>query len=212
MKTVIISVGGSKIYPQDRDAAFVASLKDTLLRYDNRYILICGGGALARKYQAEANTIDSDELDWLGIKATRENAEFVRSYFDAPDVITDPTIELPDARVLVAGGWKPGFSTDNVAVTLAKNIGANEIINLTNVDHVYDADPKTNPSAKPLDTITWSQYKKIINDPEWVPGANYPFDPVASRNADGLKVYIISKLSELEKVLQGQRFSGTLIH
>jgi len=47
-------------------------------------------------------------------------------------------------------GWKPGWSTDYDAVIMAKNISADAIINMSNIDYVYDSDPKKNRNAKKL--------------------------------------------------------------
>ena len=64
---------------------------------------------------------DTAVQDWLGIKATHLNAMLIKGVFSEyvlDDVVTDPTAEdLPfTGRILAAGGWKPGFSTDTDAV------------------------------------------------------------------------------------------------
>ena len=113
---------------------------------------------------------------------------------------------------MIAAGWKPGFSTDYDAVLLAKNIGAHVVINMTNVDYVHDKDPKLG-GAKPIKEVTWKGLRKIVGN-EWKPGLNMPFDPIASREAEklGLKVVVIGKdVNNLEKVLNGKKFKGTMI-
>jgi len=59
-------------------------------------------------------------------------------------------IRKADEPVVVAGGWKPGWSTDYDAITLCQDYGINTVINMTNVDQVYEKDPKKYPDAKPL--------------------------------------------------------------
>ena len=129
------------------------------------------------------------------------------------DTIINPNDKIiSDAKVLVAAGWKPGFSTDYDAVLLAKNIGAKMVINMTNVDYAYDKDPKLE-GAKPIEETTWKEFRKIVGS-EWKPGLNMPFDPIASKECEKLKlkVAIIGKdIDNLRKVLDGEKFKGTMI-
>jgi uridylate kinase len=117
-------------------------------------------------------------------------------------------------RVLVAAGWKPGFSTDNDAVLLAERFAAKTVINVSNTEKVYTADPRVNPDAKPLDEITWKDFRAMIGD-EWIPGKNTPFDPVASRRAENsrLTVFCIGKdIDNIRRALDGEEFTGTRIY
>ena len=71
-------------------------------------------------------------------------------------------------------------------------MNAAEVINMSNIDYVYTADPKKDPTAEKIEATTWSGFKKLVGD-TWDPGMNIPFDPVASREAEaiGLRVIII---------------------
>ena len=84
--------------------------------------------------------------------------------------------------ILVAGGWRPGHSTDFNAVVLGKYLGAKRIINLSNIDAVYDRDPKQFPDAQPIRNIDWQGFRAIVGD-VWDPGMNTPFDPIAAQLA-----------------------------
>lgn len=212
------------------DAVDVPFLKDfhhritTWLGEDSarRVVLITGGGAPARVYQqayrAVATRPSTDLQDWIGIAATRLNGALVKAVFEdlCPDeVVTDPTAPFQwTGRVLVAAGWKPGFSTDFDAVVLAERFGAQTVVNLSNIAQVYTDDPKKNPAARPLARVTWPEFQKIVGT-EWNPGLNAPFDPVASKKAAelGLKVYVASgkDLPNLDRILRGQEFFGTVI-
>ncbi|MEK6876285.1 MAG: UMP kinase, partial [Nanoarchaeota archaeon] len=117
-------------------------------------------------------------------------------------------------NILIAGGWKPGWSTDYDAVLLAKNIGVKAIINMSNIDYLYNKDPKKYNNAKKIRNISWKRYRKISGN-KWKAGLNAPFDPVAAKEAEksGLRVFIIGKdLGNLENLLQGRKFKGTLIN
>jgi uridylate kinase len=79
---------------------------------------------------------------------------------------------------------------------------------------VYTADPKIDPNSRPIDKISWSEFREMIGD-DWVPGKNVPFDPFASRHAEkiGLKVICASgkNIENLKKILQNEPFTGTTI-
>ena len=150
--------------------------------------------------------------------ATRLNAQFVKASFGSlckEAVVTDPT-QAKDftGSVLVAAGWKPGFSTDNDAVLLAEKFGADTVVNLSNIEKVYTDDPRKNPDAKPLDDISWADFRKLVGD-EWVPGKNCPFDPIASKKAQELKLTVIcaggKNLENIKSILENRPYVGTTI-
>ncbi len=154
---------------------------------------------------------------YLSISATHLNAFLMKYVFNGyvePDIIIDPTKEIQfNKKVIIVGGWKPGWSTDYDAVLLAKNIGAETVINMSNIDYVYEEDPKKNPDSKPLKEISWQDFRKLVGD-TWSPGLNMPFDPIAAKEAEKnrLNVIIIGKnLDNLKKVLNQEKFEGTLI-
>jgi uridylate kinase len=223
----VISLGGSVVAPDGVDENFLKEftglIGEFLGRDDRRrFILVVGGGGPARIWQKAYRGICSSPLDeqadWIGIMATRLNAQLVRAIMGewcTQEVVYDPTqVEPLMGRVLVASGWKPGFSTDYDAVLLAERFQADSVINLSNIEKVYTDDPKTNPAAKPIDKISWTDFCAMIGD-EWTPGKNLPFDPVASKHAAkiGLKVICAAgkNLSNLKKILLDEDFTGTTI-
>lgn len=222
-----MSVGGSLIVPNDIDTGFLASLKNfietAVAAGDRRFVIIAGGGRTARRYQEAADSLhglDKEDLDWIGIHATRLNGHLLRTIFKDNayrTMITNPDeiLDAPqDARVIIAAGYRPGASTDLRAIQIAERVGATKVVNLSNIDHVYTADPKTDPGAKPIEKISWSEFRKLIPT-EWDPGLSSPFDPIAAREAEsrGIEVTCINggKLDELKKYLEDQPFIGTLI-
>jgi uridylate kinase len=223
----VISLGGSIVAPDGVDEAFlkdfVALIGEMLARDDKRrFILVVGGGGPARAWQNAYRNIASstvnEEADWIGVMATRLNAQLVKAVMGdwcTQEVVYDPTqVEPLMGRVLVAAGWKPGFSSDYDAVLLAERFQADAVINLSNIEKVYTDDPKKNPEAKPIDVISWTDFCAMVGD-EWTPGKNVPFDPVASRHAArlGLKVICAAgkNLPNLKKILLGEPFTGTTI-
>ncbi len=223
MERIVISLGGSLIAPKDIDIGFLGNFKKAISRHaqqGRKFAIVCGGGSTARQYVAAASRLDhasDEEKDWIGIHCTRLNAVLLKTAFGrlAPgDIVTDPTKRLDSkVPVIIAAGWKPGWSTDYVAAILAKQLGAKEVINMTNTDHVYTADPKRDRQAKPLARIAWKEYTRMFGS-SWTPSMNVPFDPIASRLAQrlGLKVFIIGKgIDNLSSVVMGKKFRGTTI-
>jgi len=223
----VISLGGSIIAPDKVDFTFLKQLNENLRTYlkkdkKRKIILVCGGGAPARVYQeALRNIIDdapSEEQDWLGIRATHINGQLVKAMFSdlcTDNLITDPTGHINfKGQVLVAAGWKPGFSTDNDAVILAERFEGKLIINLSNIAKVYTDDPKTNPEAKPLDTISWEEFRLMVGN-NWTPGKNTPFDPIASKRAEKMNMKVVCadgrNIQNTMAILNGEEFVGTVI-
>ncbi|MFA6551828.1 MAG: UMP kinase [Patescibacteria group bacterium] len=221
----VLSLGGSLIVPKTGiDWKFLKEFRSLIkekIKSGQKFIIIAGGGTTCRHYQQAANKVvklQPVDVDWLGIHASRLNAHLLRTvFFDLAhfEVIKDPTHKIKtDAKIIIAGGWKPGWSTDYDAVMLAKTYGANEVINLSNIDYVYDKDPKKFSGATKIAKINWPDFKKIVGD-KWIPGLSKPFDPIASKLAAelNLKVIIINgrKIANLKKCLAGEKFWGTII-
>ena len=221
-ETIIISLGGSLIAPMEIDVEFLKRFKITLQKYlpEKRFFIIVGGGKIARIYQKAILEFGakSADRDWIGINVTRLNAEVLKQVFAEnvyPKIIIDPTKKVKTNKNIVIGaGWKPGWSTDYDAVLIAKNHGIKTIINLTNIDYVYDKNPNEFIDAKPIKEINWNNFQKIVGD-KWSPGNSAPFDPIASKLAGKLKLKVVmlngKNLERLEDFLNDKSFIGTII-
>ncbi len=131
------------------------------------------------------------------------------------NLVTDPTeVAVFTGRVMVAAGWKPGFSTDNDAVVLAQRFSASLVVNLSNVAMVYSADPRTHPDARALERLSWKEMLQIVGG-EWTPGKNTPFDATAARAAAASRIPVVfaegRDLTNLERILTGGKYVGTTI-
>ncbi len=133
----IISVGGSLIVPDEIDVSFIKEFKDLILKRvekGDRFILVCGGGKICRKYQkalddlsdlGDLGDLDGDnneDKDWLGISVTRLNAEFIRLVFK--DIAYKNVVENPNFKIEFDsnGGGKDGSrngSSDEKKVLVA---------------------------------------------------------------------------------------------
>ncbi len=140
-KIILISLGGAIICPKPGqvDSAFLKKFREMILRSVKkgyRFVIVTGGGKTSREYLKSAQKItklSKEDMDWIGIYATKLNAQLVRTIFGKsayPVIIDDPfqKISENDWKILVSSGWKPGWSTDYDTVLLAKRFGAKEII------------------------------------------------------------------------------------
>jgi len=219
MKTFVISLGGSLIVPDEVDYNYLKKFKKVIDKYlakGFKFIIVTGGGRTARKYQEIARKnkkISDEEADWLGIEATHENAYIVCSLFQDSKFVKADSKKV-SSKVVVAGGWKPGWSTDYVAAYLAKKYGSRTIINLSNIDYAYNKDPKKYKGAKKLKNVSWKDFRAIVGN-EWKPGMNAPFDPVASKLCEKNKFKVViangKKLKNLERILENKPFKGTIV-
>ena len=221
----VISLGGSLIAPKTGfNIPFLKSFKQIIVKFledNHRFIIVCGGGNTARLYQAaalEVGELTAEDIDWIGIHATRLNAHFMRTVFRKwahPVVVKDPTRKLKwTEEILIGAGWQPGWSTDYDAVKMAELYGAKVVVNLSNIEYVYSADPRKNPQAKRLEKIGWREFRKIVGN-KWIPGANLPFDPIASREAEKMKLKVMvmsgNDLANVSQAIKGDNFKGTTI-
>src|SRR3990167_8581891 len=218
-KTYIISIGGSLIVPVEGvDWQFLKKFRALILKkikLGHKFFLIAGGGSTCRKYVEAASRvvkIDREDLDWLGIHATRLNAHLLRTVFRDqanPEIIKNPTFRLySEKNIMVASGWKPGWSTDYVASMIAQEYDVKTILNLSNIDYVYNKDPNKHADAKIMPKMSWAEFRKLVGN-KWSPSLNAPFDPIASKKAQelGLEVIIMNgkNIDNLKNYLAGKK-------
>lgn len=226
---IVISVGGSLIVPNGGIATqFLMKLnsfiRNQLAQHPKRqFFLVIGGGSTARHYidagkEVVGHELTTEDLDWLGIHSTRLNAHLVRTIFQDiahPQIIEHyEFIRKAEEPVVVASGWKPGWSTDYCATLLCEDYDVRTVINLSNIPQVYNKDPRKFKDAKPISKISWPDFRKIIGD-EWTPGLNAPFDPIAAKKAQelGMKVIIMAgtDIENMKHYFDGKPFLGTTI-
>lgn len=226
-EVIVFSLGGSLVVPNGGiDTNFLKKFNQFIrrqIRNGGRFIIVVGGGKTTRHYQSAAKAvigkISNEDLDWLGIHATRLNGHLLRTIFEDiahPRIIEDYDKKLRNWKepIVIGAGWKPGWSTDYDAVILARDYKASVIINLSNVDWVYDRDPAKFKDAKPIKKMTWDDFEPLVGK-KWIPGINAPFDPVAAQLAKkiGLTVIVTNgkNFANLERILTGESFKGTVI-
>jgi len=224
-KNFVISLGGSVAFPEKFNLDFLKEFYFFIKREvkkGNKFIIVSGGGDITRKYQSAAGKItrvSNEDKDWIGIHATRLNAHLLRTIFkrESNPFVFDKRFKIKDfgnSSIIIASGWKPGWSTDFVAVQIAADFKIKLVINLCKAGYVYTADFEKYPGAEPIEKISWKDYLNLIPK-RWTPGLHVPVDPVAARLAKRKKIKVIiakgGDFENLRNILRGKNFKGTVL-
>jgi uridylate kinase len=224
MKKVVLSLGGSVLVPT-LEGNRVSAYADVLRRISRttRLFVVVGGGGEARRYISAARGIGLDEAlaDEIGILVTRLNATLLAGALGdstVPSVALDQTeacVAAATGKIVVMGGVTPAQTTDAVAAVLAERVGADLLVNLTSVDGIYTADPKTDPLARKVDLLSADQLLAIVGSASLSAGANTVIDMVAAKvlKRSGIPLLVIDGKDPacLEDALLAGRYSGSLV-
>lgn len=154
---VVVAFGGSLMrFSREYFQKLREILKD--LSKEHKFYIVVGGGRIARefiKFGREMG-LSEEKLDMIGIDVTRLNARFVSYILGANEDIPKTTDKAKGMKgeIVVMGGTTPGHSTDAVAAELAEKVDADMLVIATDVDGIYNKDPKKYPDAKLLREIS----------------------------------------------------------
>jgi uridylate kinase len=221
---VVFSIGGSILAPDEVDASYVGGVAAFLhgLSPGNELGVVVGGGKPARRKidKARKGGASWAECDWVGILATRENARALLDELGgaAYDVIPQSIHEaagLFGDKILVLGGTEPGHSTDAVAALLADWVKADLFVNASNVDAVYDKNPREHANAKPFKEVGIRELIEIIGR-ESIHAGGYPLlDMTAAKviQRSLIKTVILDgrDLPNMRAAVEGEPFKGTTV-
>ena len=221
---IVFSIGGSILAPGGVDQDYVEKVAYMMREISARHqiAVVVGGGKPARQRiaQARAKGASWAECDHVGIMATRENARYLIAALgrEANRTVAESVHEAASIfgkRVLVMGGTEPGHSTDAVAALIADWVKADLFINASNVDAVYDKNPKTNPDAKPLTEIKVDELMRLL-DGEGFNAGEYPLLDmtalkVIKRSQTRTIVLDGRDVDNMKAAAEGRPFRGTTV-
>ena len=225
MKTVVLSLGGSIMVPDNVDIKFLEKFRTQLraLYKDYKFVIVCGGGSIARKYidALVADKAPEHEQALAGMRATRMNALLVMEMFgkEANDVLPKDMKEVENGlkknKVVICGALRfaPHSTSDGTAARLASHIGS-DFINITNVDGLYSDNPKTNKNAKFIPYESWKDFEKRALAIKHKPGQHFVLDQEAALLIKKHKIRTLSvgpSMANLSNALKGKKFVGTTI-
>ncbi len=225
-RPVVVSIGGSVLLTGTDDAKYVEELSD-LLRDAGRstpLVVTTGGGRAAREYIRLGRELGLTEveLDEIGIDVTRLNARLLAARLGPPTPAHPPTTiaaavhELRHASPIVLGGTEPGHTTDGVGALVAARVRAARFVNATDVDGLYEQDPRTHPNARRIDQIWWPEFRRRVHAAtSGEPGQNFLFDRLGAdtlaRAEIPLAIVQGRDLENLGKAIRGEPFVGSRV-
>lgn len=224
-QVIVLSLGGSLIIPNDVNFAFLKKFKQVITKNtkNNKFIIVCGGGSIARKYISALSKegLNKEFQSFSGISATRMNARFMSYFFGLNQEqgiphTTETLEEYSKKRDIIFCGaleYKPEQTSDSTAAQIASHFKT-IFINLTNVPGLFTKNPLEHKDAKFIPKTTWKDFNKIANSLSFKPGQHFVLDQTAAKIIMRHRVptYILGQdLKQLEAVLQGKKFKGTLI-
>ncbi|MFA5050237.1 MAG: UMP kinase [Candidatus Micrarchaeia archaeon] len=222
---MVLSLGGSLMNTETGiDAKYLEEIKRILDSSENKFGIVTGGGYLARRY---ANQIRSGggnefEADEAAIEATWENAKTLikvlgkNAYLKVPRSFREAQKGLEKKKYVVMGGTIPGITTDADAVLLAECLEAERVVNISNVDGIYNKDPRQFPDAKKYSYLTHEELVRLaVENDRRMAGTNFVFDLLACKLAERskLEIHFVNgkKLDDIKNAINGRMHSGTKI-
>lgn len=221
----MLSLGGSLIIPDEINTRYLKEFKKIILKHINKYkfIIVCGGGSIARKYIASLREekINEKFQSLSGISATRMNARFMNYFFSInPEYGIPHTMKIlkryvKKQDVIFCGAleYRPNQTSDSTAAEIAKKFRT-IFINLTNVSGLHDKNPLEHKDAKFIPKISWKDFNKIANKLKFKPGQHFVLDQGASKiiMKNKITTYILGKnMNNLDNILKNKKFKGTII-
>jgi len=185
-------------------------------------VVVAGGGTIARHYISHARSSGADEstLDELGIEISRLNAKLLiyalkgRAYSHPPTTLQETRHAVDSGLIVVTGGLHPGQSTNGTAALIAEKIKAEQLINATDVDGVYDRDPNRYRTAKRFRRIEMRSLRSMLVREDSVAGGYDLMDIVALKIIERSRIrtrILKADPKTLEKAIRGTSTAGTEI-
>ena len=221
-KKIVIKLSG-KVFGMN-NAKIIQNYANFLIKISKicQPVIVAGGGVVARHYISHARNFNVDEstLDELGIEISRLNAKLLiyalknKAYPHPPTTLQEVKHAVNDGLIVVAGGLHPGQSTNGTAALIAEKIKAEQFLNATDVDGVYDMDPNKFKKAKKFKSIELKNLKNILVHEDSVAGGYDLMDIVALKIIERSKIKTRILKSEpkiIEKAIKGANVGTEIV-
>ncbi len=223
----MVSLGGSVIIPSATDKidySYLKSFKKLIASIKNKkFVIATGGGATARKYMKalEQEGFDKKIQCLMGISVTRMNAKFMADFFDGmacqsvPRSLEEVKNVLKRNKVVFVGGlrYEEDNTSDGTAARIANYLNT-DFLNITDVDGLYDKDPRKNKDARLINHISFDDFDAMVKKIAYHPGQHFVLDQHASAiiKRHKIRTTIIGKeINNIRKCLNDKDFKGTVI-
>jgi uridylate kinase len=223
-KRVVIKLSGSVFNINDNKTQVdVLKQYSSMLSYINKTVhpvVVAGGGNIARYYINIARKLGLDEssLDLIGIDVSRLNAKLLISSLgdqvnpNVPKSLDEISSFIGSDKIVISGGLHPGQSTNATSALIAEKIRANEFINATDVEGIYDMDPRKNQNAKLYEKISINECVGMLLNGSSMAGEYDLMDIVALKVIERSKIktrVILSSPENIINTIEGKTYKGT---
>lgn len=227
MRTVVVSLGGSMLFSNKGvDTDYLKKITQLLLKLskETKLAVVTGGGTFAREYAHAIRESSGNEFlaDRAAVLATKANATMLIAALGQmayPKIIQDPDDAIAAVtlgKIPVGCGILEGVTTDFDAMLIAERIKADALVNLSNTDGVYSADPKKDKGAKKLQKMAHQQLVDMAAAADARrAGTNFVFDIVACKVAAraNIELHFVNgrDLKQVEHAILGKPHQGTVV-
>ena len=219
---VVLSLGGSMLFKNNEiNVEYVKKFLNVVKNFKGSLALSVGGGTMAREYVEKAKKLGANnfEADEIAIEIVKANAKFIASII--PNAVycnnfNEANVMFNDGKIVVLGMATPGQTSDTTSVLFAEQMEADRWVNITNVDGVYDKNPKKYKSAKKFDIISHRELLDIaeIQD-DRKPRENFVIDLLAAKilARSNIEGHVIngSDIEDVKNAINGKVHGGTVI-
>lgn len=220
---IVIKLSG-RVFSGDDSGSDIKKYAKLLAELSARVqpVVVAGGGKMARHFIGIARGFGLDEasLDIMGIEVSRLNAKLLiaalgaKAHSSVPQDLEQVTAAASSGKIVVTGGLHPGQSTNATAALIAEKVGAKKFVNATDVDGIYDSDPRSNKGARMFKEITTKQCRELLGGENSMAGGYDLMDIVALKVIERSKiptVVIKSDLATIKNAILGKAAAGTRI-
>lgn len=198
---IVVRIGGS-VVGSPLNASLINKYITLLKDFKNQghgVVAVVGGGSLAREFIDVAADLGLSEAnrDWAAIHVSRLFARlFVLALDDSGCKIVPVTLDeaetcMKQGKIVVMGGLRPGMTTDTVAALIGERAKADLLVKGSNINGIYDKDPRKFSDAKKLDKLKFDDLMNLFDEKQHKAGINQIIDPEAVRILSKVKLKTI---------------------
>lgn len=220
---IVIKLSGS-LFSFDTTSKQLKEYIELIKKIGEHYqpVIVTGGGRIARFYINLSRELGLDEsgLDLIGIQVSHLNAKLLISglgdlcYPVTPKNLEEISLALISDKIIITGGIYPGQSTNATSALIAERIGAIKFFNATDVDGIYDSDPRTNTNATRFDSIKVRDCIDILKNEKSMAGTYDLMDLISLKVIERSKLPTVvfkANIQDIEKLVLGEGKMGTEI-
>lgn len=220
---IVIKLSGS-IFNFDMNIKLLNDYVNLLKKIEEKYqpVIITGGGKIARFYINLSRSLGCDEagLDLIGIQVSHINAKLLISGLGdlcfplSPQNLDEISSAILTNKIIITGGLYPGQSTNATSALIAEKIKAKKFYNATDVEGIFNFDPRTNPDAKMFESIGIRDCINLLKIENSMAGTYDLMDLISLKVIERSKLKTVvfkSTIDNLTKVILENKKIGTEI-